>query len=139
MNWFWGTVDRYVTSFQEMYDTDQPWVGYGYFVPTWLEKILGRFSVRCHCFICGEKKYPTVRIPRWGPIEDPALAHPARTRFLEEHVHPGVNQHPMSWELPLRNPAALGDGDLGELMELVRDRTHRDLKDVPGGLKEDQR
>lgn len=108
----------------ETYKTAQPWVIYTYFVPDWLTRVLGRTAVRCECLICGQYAFPTLRMPRWGKIEDQGH-HPARTAFLAAHRHPGVSGNPMSWERPLRNMAALRDGDLEDVLGVVAERAFR--------------
>ncbi len=126
MSRFWSFLYRRLraTDTTDTFESEQPWVTYTYFVPMWISRILGRFSVRCLCCICGKDAFPTIRMPRWGPVKDVGK-HPLRKRFLKEHVHPRLNEHPLSWELPLRNPEVLREGDLEEIGEVVMDRAHR--------------
>lgn len=111
----------------ETYEVPMPWIVYGYFVPEWVIRTTGRTCVRCDCSICGEVAYATLRIPRWGPAPTPESGrHPVRERFMEAHEHPGVSRNPLSWERPLRNMAALQEGDLEDVFGLVVDRAHRE-------------
>lgn len=110
-------------SFQT-YETTRPWVNYTYFVPDWLTRILGRTSIRVGCSICGEVRFPTLRMPRFGPVPDQGH-HPVRSAFLGEHQHPGVNRNPLSWERPLENMAALQPGDLEDVFGIAVNRAQR--------------
>ena len=95
------------------YETTQPWVAYHYGLthdrlwPLWTStRILGRARIGLECAVCGEKKVVSLRIPRFGPVPEPASGrHPARERFLAEHEHPDRGA-PMSWAKPLLNSAA---------------------------------
>jgi hypothetical protein len=90
-------------------ETDQPWVVYTYGLthdkwwPFWNStRVLGRMRIKMTCAVCGTEEAPWLRIPRFGPIPDKGR-HPARIKFLLEHVHPD-RPHPMSWSMPFLNP-----------------------------------
>ena len=113
---------------RETYETTQPWVTYTYGLthdrwwPIWNStRLLGRARIRMTCCVCGGSEIASVKIPRFGPVLGPESGrHPTRERFLGEHAHPDRG-HPMSWALPLRNPAAhtggLNIGLLGMRLE----------------------
>lgn len=93
------------------YDTDQPWVCYHYgrthdrWWPLWNStRVLGRACIVCQCAVCGDRTAVWLRIPRFGQIPDRGN-HPARDAYLAKHAHPDRGA-PMSWKLPLLNPAA---------------------------------
>lgn len=96
----------------ETYETTQPWVTYMYGLthdrwwPLWTStRVLGRARIRMTCCVCGTAETPSLRIPRFGPVPQPVSGrHPAREAFLARHAHPDRG-HPMSWALPLLNPA----------------------------------
>lgn len=90
----------------QTYDTEQPWIVYRYLTSDRRTRITGRSRIRCTCAICGQSRVLRLRIPRIGPIPEPAGGqHPERVRFKREHLHPD-RPHPMAWALPLLNPAA---------------------------------
>ena len=125
MSRFWRLVFRHSTVWEETFEIDQAWVLYCYFVPNWIVWLLGLSCIRMECIICGVRYHPTFRLKRWGPMEDRGR-HPKRVRFCEQHLHPHLNKNPLCWELPLKNPAALPDGGLEEVVELVLDRSRRE-------------
>jgi hypothetical protein len=98
---------------RDTYETTQPWVTYHYGLthdkwwPFWNStRVLGRFKIVMACMVCGDLTVCTLRIPRFGPVPEPATGrHPRRERYLVEHAHPDRG-HPMSWAVPLRNMAA---------------------------------
>lgn len=102
-----------MSSFHWTYEISQPWIAYTYGLthdrwwPFWRStRVLGRARIRCTCMVCGEVEVLSLRIPRFGPVPQPASGrHPAREAFLAEHRHPDRG-HPMSWALPLLNPGA---------------------------------
>jgi hypothetical protein len=95
------------------YETTQPWVTYTYGLthdrwwPLWNStRVLGRCRIACTCMVCGDRTVLSLRIPRFGEIPEPANGrHPAREKYLADHRHPDRG-HPMSWALPMLNPAA---------------------------------
>jgi len=92
-------------SHHETYETDQPWVIYRYLTTDRRTRITGRSRIECECAICGDRETLTIRIPRFGPVPVPTGGrHPARVRFLLDHIHPD-RSHPMAWARPLLNPA----------------------------------
>lgn len=117
----------------ETYETSQPWVTYTFglthdrwWPPHTSTRVLGRSRIKVTCCVCGDVEVLTLRIPRFGPIPEPASGrHPERERYLRDHSHPDRG-HPMSWALPLRNMAAMPGGiDLDMLaMRLQADIAH---------------
>jgi hypothetical protein len=99
------------------YETTQPWVTYTYGLthdrwwPLWNStRVLGRCRIACTCMVCGDRTVLCLRIPRFGEIPEPANGrHPAREKYLADHRHPDRG-HPMSWALPMLNPAAHPSG-----------------------------
>ena len=109
MSRFWRWLNGTLRVRHETYDTEQKWVVYGYFVPDWVTRVLGRTSVRVECLVCGQREYPTLRLPRFGDVPKPSGGqHQERVRFKREHAHPRRAKSPFLWARPLRNPAALG-------------------------------
>jgi hypothetical protein len=93
------------------YELGQPWVVYHYgrthdrWWPAWNStRVLGRACIVAQCAVCGDTKPIWVRIPRFGPVPDRGH-HPRRQAYLAAHAHPDRGA-PMSWKLPLLNPAA---------------------------------
>jgi hypothetical protein len=130
---FWRLVFRRQRAHPyETFEESQPWLVYSYFVPGWVVRILGRGCIRLECSICGVVEWPTLRIPRWGPITDRGR-HPARVRFMADHEHPGVRNNALSWERPLRNPSALREGDIEDVMEVAVHRARRAAPEGTGG------
>lgn len=117
----------------ETYETTQPWVTYTYGLthdrwwPFWTStRVLGRARIRLTCCVCGLVEVVSLRMPRFGPVPEPASGrHPERERFLAEHAHPDRG-HPMSWKLPLRNFAVF-DGGLP--LDLLAMRLEGDLNE----------
>jgi len=103
------------------FEVDQPWVVYHYgrthdrWWPFWNStRFLGRACIVAECAVCGDRTPLWFRIPRFGPIADRGH-HPKRSAYLAAHAHPDRGA-PMSWKLPLLNPAAHRGGvDLGAL------------------------
>jgi len=103
----------------DTYETTQPWVTYRYGLthdgwwPLWNStRVLGFARIECICCVCGQTQVMKVKMPRIGPVPEPASGrHPLREGFLRAHTHPDRG-HPMSWALPLRNPFANGGLDL---------------------------
>jgi hypothetical protein len=96
---------------QSAYETDQPWVTYHYgrthdlWWPLWSStRVLGRACIVVQCAVCGDTTPIWLRIPRFAPIPDNGH-HPKRLAYLKAHEHPDRGA-PMSWQLPLLNPAA---------------------------------
>jgi hypothetical protein len=97
----------------QTFETSQPWVVYTYgrthdkWWPFWNStRVLGRMRIDLTCAVCGHREVATLRIPRFGEVPAPESGrHPRRERFLAQHVHPDRGA-PMSWALPLLNPAA---------------------------------
>jgi hypothetical protein len=96
---------------QSTYETGQPWVAYHYgrthdlWWPLWSStRVLGRCCIVCQCAVCGDTTPIWLRIPRFGPIPEQGH-HPKRLAYLKAHEHPDRGA-PMSWKLPLLNPAA---------------------------------
>lgn len=95
---------------KETAEVTQPWVIYTYgrthdfWWPFWNStRIIGRARIGMECCVCGHTEVTNFRIPRFGPIVQPASGrHPVREKFLAEHAHPDRG-HPMSWVRPLRN------------------------------------
>ena len=117
-------------------ETTQPWVVYTYGLthdrwwPFWNStRVIGRARIRMTCAVCGEQEITNFRIPRFGKVPEPATGrHPVREQFLREHRHPDRG-HPMSWAMPLLNPAAHGGGmDL----DLLAARLEADLNQDDG-------
>lgn len=93
------------------YEIDQPWVVYHYgrthdlWWPFWSStRVLGRACIVAQCAVCGDRTPLWIRIPRFGTVESEGNA-PIRNRYLAAHAHPDRGA-PMSWKLPLLNPAA---------------------------------
>lgn len=129
-------MTRYHHGTRTTFETTQPWVVYRMGLthdrwwPFWTStRVLGRARVECTCAVCGRHETITVRLPRVGPVTEPAgsAGHPARTRFCTEHIHPDRGA-PMSWALPMLNPNAHAAGiDLDALaMRLDADLNQRD-------------
>lgn len=95
------------------YEVDQPWVVYTFGLthdlwwPFWNStRILGHSKIAMTCAVCGTREVAKFRIPRFGTVPEPAFGrHPVREAFLAEHTHPDRG-HPMSWAMPMLNPAA---------------------------------
>lgn len=117
----------------QTYDTNQPWVVYEYRYTDRALDWFGRSFVRCICCICGAREDVEIRVGQG--YDDPKVHAPGRTPFLAQHVHHGVNGNPMSWELPLLNPAALREGDLEDVLGLAIDRAHREARRDDGGSR----
>ncbi len=117
---------------RETYEATRPWVTYTFGLthdrwwPLWTStRVLGRARIRLTCCVCGTTEVVSLPMPRFGPVPEPKSGrHPERERFLAAHVHPDRG-HPMSWALPLRNPAALGGVDV----ELLAMRLEADLRE----------
>lgn len=124
---------------RETYETTQPWVTYTYGLthdrwwPLWNStRVLGRARILTTCCVCGKREVASLRIPRFGPVPEPASGrHPARERFLAEHAHPDRG-HPMSWALPLRNLAVHSGGLSLDLLGMRLEAEVAD-GDTPGG------
>lgn len=93
------------------YETAQPWVVYTFGLthdlwwPFWNStRVLGRARIALQCAVCGDRTVVSLRMPRFGDVPDHGH-HPRRLEYLAEHAHPDRG-HPMSWALPLLNPAA---------------------------------
>lgn len=86
------------------YETEQPWVVYDYLTTDRRMRITGRSRIRCTCAICGQHEVLSLRIPRFAAIAEQGK-HPQRIRFLLAHIH-ADRPHPLSWSMPLLNPAA---------------------------------
>lgn len=115
----------------ETYETRQPWVTYTYRYTDRALTLFGRSLIGMTCCICGRREDALIKGPRRGPIEDKGH-HPERRRFLKEHEHPGVNRNPMSWDLPLRNMAALRTGDLEDVLGVAINRAVRPSTEKEG-------
>lgn len=119
----------------ETYETTQPWVTYRFGLthdrwwPFWNStRVLGRCRIACTCMVCGDRTVLSLRIPRFGEIAEPVSGrHPAREKYLADHRHPDRG-HPMSWALPLLNPAA-HSGGLN--LDLLAVRLEADLNEDP--------
>lgn len=112
-HWKRGAVGHYWSTDatrRQTYETTAPWITW-----TWLSddretRITGRMRHRMTCCICGKSEVIRPRIPRWGPVPQPAGGiHPERLRAIERHAHPGLRD-PADWALPLRNPDAWAGG-----------------------------
>ena len=95
------------------YDTDQPWICWRFLTtdrwwPFWRSnRVLGRVRVEMTCAVCGHSKVASGQIPRFGEVKPPPGGkHPARLRFMLDHLHKDASRHPMAWVQPLLNPAA---------------------------------
>lgn len=89
------------------YEVDQPWVTYDYLSTDRQSRITGRAVILCTCAVCGERKKLRLRIPRFAKIDvPPDHKHVERIKFLLAHLHADRPRHPMSWAMPLLNPAA---------------------------------
>ena len=117
---------------RQTYETGQPWVVYTFgrthdqWWPAWNStRVLGRACIVCQCAVCGDRTDMWLRIPRFGAVPD-AGHHPQRLAYLAEHAHPDKGA-PMSWAMPLLNPAAIPGGvDLDALgMRLEVDISER--------------
>jgi hypothetical protein len=94
-------------------EKSQPWVVYTYgrttdlWWPLWRStRILGFALIDMTCAVCGERRTAKIRIPRFRPVtKPPSGRHHLRLAFLAEHVHLDRGA-PMSWKLPMLNPAA---------------------------------
>jgi hypothetical protein len=77
--------------------------------------------------VCGVREVAAIRIPRVGKVTPPASGKdPQREDFLRRHAHP-ERGHPMSWQLPLLNPAVMDGLDL----DLLVMRLRADLRENP--------
>lgn len=102
----WG---RYANSLHT-FEVDQPWVTYLYLSTDRETRVTGRSRVQAHCLICGDRTTLRAKIPRIGPVPEPASGrHFLRERYLRQHAHPGL-QDPRDWAEPLGNPAAWPGG-----------------------------
>ena len=90
------------------YEEDQPWVVYEYLTTDKRTRITGRSRIEATCAVCGQCVVLVMRIPRFGAIPDRGR-HPKRVKFLLDHVHQD-RRNPMSWAVPLLNPAAHAGG-----------------------------
>lgn len=105
----------------ETADTEQPWIVYLFLTSDRRTRLTGRSRIRLTCAVCGTRHTLSLRIPRFGPIPEPkAGQHLERLRFKREHLHPD-RPHPMSWSLPLLNPAAHKGGIDLDLLALRLD------------------
>jgi hypothetical protein len=126
----------------ETYETTQPWVCYRYglthdgYWPFWNStRFLGVSKIEMECCVCGHREVARMKIPRWGEVPVPKSGrHPVREAFLAAHAHPDRG-HPMSWALPLRNPAAFGSGGID--LDLLAARLEADMNDSAAPQKED--
>jgi hypothetical protein len=121
---------------RETFEVGQPWVIYRYgrthdgWWPWWSStRVIGKFKIDVECSICGDRSVLSARMPRYGPVPrnegDPKGRHPVRVAYLDAHVHKD-RQHPLLWERPLANPAALqGKTDL---LEVIQRRVVNPLK-----------
>lgn len=96
------------------YETDQPWVLYHYgrthdrWWPFWNStRVLGRACIVCQCMVCGDTTPIWIRIPRFVDPNPIGAHHRKRVAYLAEHAHPDKGA-PMSWAMPLANPAIGG-------------------------------
>lgn len=105
------------------YEQAQPWVTYRYGLthdkwwPFWNStRFLGVSKIVMGCAVCGDRTVARMRIPRIGPVPEPASGrHPIREQYLRDHAHPDRGG-PFSWARPLENPAAHPGGvDLDRL------------------------
>ncbi len=106
----------------ERYDTDAPWICWRFLTTDARTRVTGRSVILMDCCVCGQKRKLRSKIPRFGPVVQDGK-HPARARFILDHLHPGKG-HPMSWAKPLRNPFANGGIDL----DLLAMRLQADLE-----------
>lgn len=105
------------------YDSERPWITHCFAYTDRALRLFGRSIVLAECCICGVTEDIVIRE---GDRRPGQRMHPDRERFVREHIHPGVNRNPKSWELPLRNPAALQDGDLEDILGIAVNRAQRD-------------
>ena len=111
---FWNSLYRNCNNRYETYDTDQPWVIYGYFVPDWITRILGRTAVRVECSVCGNLSFVVLQVPRLGEVSEPEGGqHSFRLDYKEKHLHTDTQRHPILWSRPLRNLDAFNTGGAG--------------------------
>jgi len=120
----------------DTFEVDQPWIVFHYgrthdeWWPLWNStRVLGRCCVVAMCAVCGDRTPIWIPMPRFGPIVDRG-PHPARTGYLLAHAHPDRGA-PMSWKLPMLNPAAHPGGIDIDLfaMRLEADLDERPLCD----------
>lgn len=123
--------------FKETAESTMPWVIYIYgrthdfWWPFWSStRVLGRARIGLECCVCGHQEVTSLRMPRFGPIENKGH-HPVRLKFLAEHAHPDRG-HPMSWVRPMRNMNVFGNAGLP--LDLLSMRLEADLNEPPGGL-----
>lgn len=91
---------------RETYETAAPWVTWLWLSTDRETRVTGRSRMRLTCAVCGRRETVRIRIPRWGTVPPPPGGiHAARRDAIERHAHPDRG-HPMSWKLPLLNPAA---------------------------------
>lgn len=91
---------------RQTYETNAPWVTWVWLSSDRETRITGRSRMRLTCAVCGKRETVRIRIPRLGPVPRPEGGiHPARRAAIERHAHP-ERGHPMSWSMPLLNPAA---------------------------------
>lgn len=91
----------------QTFERDMPWVVYTYLTSDRRTRITGRSHIECCCSICGQNQLVKIRIPRLGPVPEPASGrHPQRECFLAGHRHPDKAHNRLLWMLPLRNVAA---------------------------------
>lgn len=121
-------------------ETSQPWVVYTYglthdkWLPFWNStRILGHAKIEMTCAVCGVTEIAKFRLPRFGPVPEPKLGrHPARILFLFEHLHRKSMTHPMSWAMPLLNPAVHEGGiDLDLLAMRLQTDFDANFKETP--------
>lgn len=91
------------------YETEQPWIiyTYPYTDAVCAKKGLQAF-VSMQCAVCGEQIHWAPKIGEELPEYIDGRA-PVRIDFCQLHIHPEKG-HPMSWSMPLLNPAVHEEG-----------------------------
>jgi hypothetical protein len=122
------------------YEVDQPWVIYRFGLthdtwwPVWNStRFLGYAKIQVTCLVCGTKDIIKMKMPRVGSISDNG-SHPLRVAFLEQHQHPDKG-HPMSWKIPMGNPAVFAHGDIP--LDLLAMRLEGDINGNQANTEED--
>jgi hypothetical protein len=129
---WWGRE----ANLRETFETDAPWITYRWLSDDRETRFTGRMRMRAICCICGGQRMLRPRIPRFGPVPVPEGGrHPVRLAFIEEHAHPDRGA-PMSWALPLRNPAAFSGGIPLDALAM---RLEADINEVAGSVCEHEK
>lgn len=109
------------------FDSSAPWVTWEFRTPDdAIPPEGGPADIAMLCCICGERETITIQVPPTGTTFPPGWEHPERVRYKAEHAHPLQRTAPETWALPLYNPAALGHGDMVDILQDVAERARRE-------------